>query len=105
MIASFRPLLATALLFAPLETALAQSGLRTRWADDVSATNALPDYPRMQQQREHWHNLNGTWSYAIAARTATRPTQWDGEILVPFAIESQLSGVARRVGSDQRSRS
>lgn len=71
--------------------------IMTRWAADVSPDNPLPDYPRPQLRRESWANLNGLWSYAITDRDAERPTNWDGEILVPFAVESALSGVAKAV--------
>ncbi len=77
--------------------------LMTRWAADVSPENALPEYPRPQMQREHWLNLNGLWQYAIRpADEQNPPTNWDGEILVPFAIESALSGVMKHVGPDNR---
>jgi beta-galactosidase/beta-glucuronidase len=52
--------------------------------------------------RPDWQNLNGLWEYAVTSRGAPRPQQWDGEILVPFCIESALSGVGKRVAPDQR---
>lgn len=72
--------------------------LRTRWAKDVTADNVLPEYPRPQLRRANWTNLNGEWDYAILPDTARRPETFDGKILVPFAIESQLSGVEKFVG-------
>lgn len=75
----------------------AKGPLLTRWAADVSPKNAHPEYPRPQMVRKDWQNLNGLWDYAIAAREATRPASWDGQILVPFPIESALSGVMKRV--------
>ena len=77
-------------------------GLRTRWAGDVSADRVLPEYPRPQLTRPAWLNLNGTWDYAIRDSGATVPATFDGTILVPFAVESQLSGVARAVSATQR---
>jgi Glycosyl hydrolases family 2, sugar binding domain/Glycosyl hydrolases family 2, TIM barrel domain/Glycosyl hydrolases family 2 len=71
--------------------------LLTRWAKDVSPKNAHPEYPRPQMVRKDWQNLNGLWDYAITAKDAAQPTQWDGQILVPFPIESALSGVMKRV--------
>ncbi len=76
--------------------------LRTRWADSVSRTTPLPEYPRPQMVRRDWTNLNGFWDYAITPRNAERPGKWDGKILVPFAVESQLSGVQRAVTPEQR---
>ncbi len=75
----------------------AQGPLMTRWAKDVSPKNAHPEYPRPQMVRKDWQNLNGLWSYAITAKDAAQPAQWDGQILVPFPVESALSGVMKRV--------
>lgn len=71
--------------------------IMTRWADEVSARNPLPEYPRPQLRRNAWANLNGLWDYAITSRDAGRPEAWDGKILVPFAAESALSGVGKPV--------
>jgi len=78
------------------------AALMTRWAKDVKADKVLPEYPRPQLVREHWANLNGVWQYAITDKDAAKPPAWDGEILVPFPIESALSGVMQRVGPDKR---
>lgn len=80
----------------------AKGPLMTRWAAQVSPENALPEYPRPQMQREQWLNLNGLWDYAIRPRADKEPTEWDGQILVPFPIESALSGVMKPVKPDQR---
>lgn len=80
----------------------AQGPLMTRWAKDVRPDNAHPEYPRPQMERPEWLNLNGLWRYAILPKEATRPWVWDGEILVPFPVESALSGVMRRVDEKQR---
>jgi hypothetical protein len=71
----------------------------TRWAIEVEPGLALPEYPRPQMVREEWLNLNGLWDYAIVAKDAGRPATWDGKILVPFAVESALSGVGKSVGA------
>jgi len=76
--------------------------LMTRWAKDVSPGNVWPEYPRPQMTRDQWQNLNGLWDYAITPSTAdSRPAAWEGQILVPFAIESALSGVKKAVQPDQ----
>ncbi len=72
--------------------------IMTRWASEVGPANALPEYPRPQLARPDWANLNGLWDYAITGREAGRPEAWDGKILVPFAVESALSGVGKPVG-------
>ena len=73
--------------------------IMTRWAAEVGPEAVLPEYPRPQMVRERWLNLNGLWDYAITAKEAGRPGDWDGQILVPFAVESALSGAGRPVGS------
>ncbi|MFR0355620.1 PA14 domain-containing protein [Streptomyces sediminimaris] len=71
--------------------------LRTRWADDVSARNAHPEYPRPQLTRGAWRNLNGSWQFAAATAGERPPVGRNlGErILVPYPVESQLSGIER----------
>ena len=73
-------------------------GLKTRWAEDVSEQNAHPEYPRPQMVRKAWMNLNGLWEYAVRPVYEEPPDRFDGDILVPFPVESALSGVKRRVG-------
>jgi hypothetical protein len=81
----------------------AQPGpLATKWAKEVTPDNALPEYPRPQCAREEWLNLNGLWSYAIKPKDAPQPNEFDDQILVPFPIESSLSGVMKRVDEKQR---
>ncbi len=72
----------------------------TRWAKQVNPEAPLPDYPRPQLVRKDWVNLNGLWDYAVKPKAEDRPAGWDGKILVPFAIESALSGVGKTVGPD-----
>jgi len=76
--------------------------LKTRWAEKVDPGAPLPEYPRPALQRENWTNLNGRWDYAIVAKDAARPQKWEGKIVVPFCAESQLSGVQRFVGAENR---
>ncbi len=79
----------------------ANGPLTTRWAEEVSPEDALPDYPRPQLRRDEWLNLNGLWQYAIVDRDAERPGSWQGQILVPFAPQAALSGVGETVMPDQ----
>src|SRR3546814_1038152 len=72
----------------------------TEWAAEVNPSAPLPEYPRPQMVRENWVNLNGLWNYAITAANAETPSDYEGQILVPFAVESALSGVGKRVGKD-----
>ena len=75
--------------------------IRTSWADEVSPSNAHPEYPRPQMIRKDWQCLNGLWDYAITPADAPQPAFMDGDILVPFCAESSLSGVGLRVGADK----
>lgn len=68
----------------------------TVWGENLDPADVLPEYPRPQMVREQWVNLNGLWEYAIAPIEAV-PEEMDGHILVPFAVESALSGVGRAV--------
>ncbi len=73
----------------------------TEWGSRVTPDNAWQEYPRPMMRRDQWHNLNGLWNYAVTQKTQTAPpTAWDGKILVPFAIESALSGVKKRFTPD-----
>ncbi len=77
-----------------------QGKLLTKFAADVNPQSPLPEYPRPQMVRGNWTNLNGLWDYAVRPRNAQQPESFDGKILVPFCIESALSGVARAVGPE-----
>src|SRR5262245_28682607 len=80
----------------------AEGPLKTRWTKDVSPQKAVPEYPRPQMVRKNWTHLNGIWQYAIRPRSDEAPAKWDGEILVPYPVESALSGVKKPVSPDQR---
>ena len=69
--------------------------IMTRWAAEVNPVCPLPEYPRPQLVRSAWMNLNGLWDYAVTPIEQTSSAFDDGKILVPFAIESALSGVKR----------
>jgi beta-galactosidase/beta-glucuronidase len=74
--------------------------IKTRWASQVDVNNVLPEYPRPIMERAEWQNLNGLWDYAVLPVGRQTPSAFDGKILVPFAIESSLSGVQKKVGKE-----
>ncbi|MFF5563335.1 PA14 domain-containing protein [Streptomyces sp. NPDC012623] len=71
--------------------------LTTPWAKDVGPRNAHPEYPRPQLTRDAWQNLNGQWQFAAAKKGESPPVgrTLREKILVPYPVESQLSGVER----------
>src|SRR5690606_25855168 len=89
-------------LYAQESWKIAGDKITTPWAERVNSSQPLPEYPRPQMVRDTWHNLNGLWDYAIQPATAGRPSAYEGKILVPFAIESALSGVGKTVGKDNK---
>lgn len=75
--------------------------IKTSWTENIDINNVLPEYPRPIMERSEWSNLNGLWNYTIQPLGKGIPTSFDGEILVPFAIESSLSGVGRILGENK----
>ncbi|MBQ0016870.1 MAG: beta-galactosidase, partial [Bacteroidales bacterium] len=75
--------------------------IKTPWAEKVNPENVLPEYPRPILERSQWVNLNGLWDYAILDKGKVEPVQYDGKILVPFCVESSLSGVQKTVSEKQ----
>jgi hypothetical protein len=71
--------------------------LPTRWSSSITPENAWQEYPRPIAVRKDWLNLNGLWDYCITRADAKKPGRWEGKILVPFPVESALSGVKRMV--------
>ncbi|MCR4926316.1 MAG: glycoside hydrolase family 2 [Clostridiales bacterium] len=69
--------------------------ISTRWRNMVDADNVLPEYPRPQLVRDEWINLNGVYDYVITQMGSKWPEKFTGKILVPFCIESELSGVCK----------
>ncbi len=88
---------------APVVSAWTPAGdkIRTEWAEKINPESVWQEYPRPIMERSEWKNLNGLWDYAIVDATAKTPAAFDGEILVPFAVESSLSGVGKTVGADK----
>ncbi len=74
--------------------------IKTQWAETLDPNKALPEYPRPIMERQDWTNLNGLWEYAIKPLGQNEPSAFDGKILVPFAVESSLSGVMKTVGEE-----
>ncbi|WP_257658157.1 glycoside hydrolase family 2 protein [Parapedobacter lycopersici] len=76
--------------------------IKSPWAAQVDPGNPLPEYPRPQLVRAHWQSLNGLWDYQISpGKLDSRPSSYTGQILVPYPVESALSGVGKPVGKTQ----
>jgi len=93
------------LIFIGISTSFAQwkpagDKIKTSWAEKINVTNVLSEYPRPLMERPEWQNLNGLWEYAIRTTGTAEPAKFDGSILVPFAVESSLSGVQKTVGQE-----
>lgn len=72
----------------------------TSWGENLDKENVWNVYPRPIMERPDWQNLNGEWDYAITPLNSTIPHDYDGKILVPFPVESQLSGVEKRLSEN-----
>ena len=72
---------------------MADNVLVTRWGRQVTPENVWWEHPRPLMVRSQWQHLNGLWDYAITGKDHPQPTHWKGTILVPFCLESALSGV------------
>jgi beta-galactosidase/beta-glucuronidase len=81
---------------------VAESPLTTPWTAQVKPQSVWAEYPRPQLTRPKWTNLNGLWDYAIRPKDESRATAFEGKLLVPFAVESALSGVKRPLTPEQR---
>ena len=79
---------------------ITENPILTEWASDVDPLKPWLQYPRPDMVRNAWINLNGIWEYAITAKDI-KPETWDGTILVPYPVESALSGVRKRVSENQ----
>ncbi len=78
----------------------AENPILTKWTSDVDPLKPWLQYPRPDMVRNAWMNLNGLWNYAITPKD-TKPEKWEGSILVPYPIESALSGVRKRVSENE----
>ncbi len=74
--------------------------MKTIWGEKLDISSILTEYPRPQMVRESYINLNGIWSYAIT-ESENPPDSFDGEIMVPFSPECELSGVMRKLSPEQ----
>ena len=72
-----------------------QAPIMTKWAKQVSSKKPWPEYPRPQMARADWLNLNGLWEYQPGAEGDAVPVgrTLSSQILVPYPVESALSGV------------
>ncbi|MDD4174177.1 MAG: glycoside hydrolase family 2 TIM barrel-domain containing protein [Kiritimatiellae bacterium] len=93
---------ASCCLAASSKPCVCTNALETSWGRAVTPTNAWSEYPRPQLVRSTWTSLNGEWDYAVTSVMTDEPKAWDGKILVPFPIESPLSGVRRAVTPDDQ---
>ncbi|MFE5812772.1 AbfB domain-containing protein [Streptomyces sp. NPDC056479] len=78
------------------------SPMTTPWTNQVPTDNPLPEYPRPQLTRPDWANLNGIWDFAVTSADAGQPVTFTEQIRVPFAAESALSGIQRKITQNDR---
>lgn len=75
--------------------------IKTSWGEQLDPKNVLPEYPRPIMERNDWKNLNGLWKYAITKKGDPTPAAYQGDIHVPFAVESSLSGVGKMINEKE----
>ena len=75
--------------------------IKTKWGNNLDINNIWKEYPRPQLERKEWMNLNGQWIYSISGISSNKPKKFDGTILVPFPVESSLSGVMANFTENQ----
>ena len=91
--------LCASVLAASAQTApwqMKQGPLMTPWASLVDTNNPLPEYPRPQMVRSSWLSLGGIWQFEPGITNSDPvPTNQtlSSSILVPFPMESAISGV------------
>ena len=75
--------------------------IKTKWGKNLNPKKVWQEYPRPQLERKDWLNLNGLWSYSIRNPNDLKPDIHDGKILVPFSLESSLSGVMKSLSENK----
>ena len=75
--------------------------IKTKWGNNLKPENVWKEYPRPQLERKDWLNLNGIWHYSITDIDSKKPEKFDQNILVPFCLESSLSGVMKPLNETQ----
>ena len=104
---------AVAIMLTLSESACAQSTwtkqtapVMTVWGEQLTADNVWQEYPRPSMKRQEWMNLNGIWQYykrsSINYDYENRATSFSRAILVPFPVESALSGIMDKSYSSNR---
>ena len=86
----------------PVRTQGQENTLKTKWAKEVTPDKVHPEYPRPTLVRAEWLNLNGSWDFGLTRRDQTNRGIYESKILVPFPVESALSGVTRPITELQR---
>jgi ribosomal protein S17E len=77
--------------------------IMTSWANDVTPENVWKEYPRPQMVRTDWLNLNGLWDFEITDRDTNKiAINYARKILVPFCVESALSGIKETITGKQQ---
>ena len=74
--------------------------IKTKWGINLDVNNVWNEYPRPQLERKDWINLNGPWLYSVTGKWSNKPKKADGIILIPFPLESSLSGVMRNISDE-----
>ncbi len=75
--------------------------IKTQWAETIDVNNVWQEYPRPIMERDKWQNLNGLWNYSVTDKNVSGHGEFQGKILVPFAIQSSLSGVQKSVSANE----
>jgi hypothetical protein len=79
---------------------IAENPILTKWASEVDPLKPWLQYPRPDMVRNAWINLNGLWDYSVTQK-GKKPEKWDGSILVPYPVESALSGVRKKISEKE----
>ncbi len=78
-----------------------KKSLVSKYSKNINLDLPLNDYPRPEMERSSWINLNGRYDYAILSKNEDSPTEYHGEIIVPFCVESSLSQVQKKLMPDE----